>query len=58
MAVVIDEVQVEAVEAQAEGRAAQGQARQQPSGKPKIDPVELAASLRRHEARLARLWAD
>ena len=59
MAVVIDEVQVEAVEAQAEARAAQSQAGQKPaSGKPKIDPVELAAALRRHEARLARLWAD
>jgi hypothetical protein len=59
MAVVIDEVQVEAVEAQAQQREAHGQGGQKPAGgKPKLDPMELAATLRRRDQRLARLWAD
>jgi len=56
MAVVIDEVQVEAVEAQAQPRDANAQA--QKPGRQKLDPTELAVALRRREARVARLWAD
>ncbi len=57
MAVVIDEVQVEAVEAQArEPHEAHGQA--QKPGKPKLDPIDLAIALRRRDQRFARLWAD
>ncbi len=57
MAVVIDEVQVEAIEAQALRHDAQGHA-QKPAGKPKVDPFELALLLRQRHQRVARLWAD
>jgi hypothetical protein len=57
MPVVIDEVQVDAVEAQAQPRDAQGQAHK-PGGRPKIDPTDLAVNLRQRHQRLARLWAD
>jgi hypothetical protein len=59
MATVIGEVDVEAVEALDQTREARGQGGQKPgAGKPKLDPFELAATLRRQEARLRRLWAD
>ncbi len=57
MAVVIDEVQVEAVEAQGQSRDAQGHA-QKPGGQSKIDRTELALNLRQRHQRQARLWAD
>ncbi len=57
MPVVIDEVQVEAVEALAHPRDAQAQP-QKPGGRPKLDPIDLALNLRQRHQRLARLWAD
>jgi hypothetical protein len=57
MAVVIDEVQVEAVEAQAE-RGGDGHAQAKKGGRQKLDPAELGIVLRQREQRLARLWAD
>ena len=56
MPVIIDEVQVDAVEAQAQPHDASAQAPR--SGKPKLDPIELVVALRRLDQRLARLWAD
>jgi hypothetical protein len=56
MAVVIDDVQVEAVEAQARG--GQEHAQPHPAAHPPLDPNELAAVTRRQGQRLARLWAD
>ncbi len=56
MPVVIDEVQVEAVEAQAQPRQDGGQPKK-PSRQP-LDPNELAVTMRRRDQRLARLWAD
>ena len=57
MAVVIDEVQVEAVEAQAQ-QPHEGHAQARKPGKSPLDPIELATVLRRRDQRLARLWAD
>ncbi|HWF77445.1 MAG TPA: hypothetical protein VN694_09740 [Caulobacteraceae bacterium] len=57
MPVVIDEVQVEAVEPQAQPRDAQGHAHRS-AGPAKIDPADLAAILRQRHQRGARLWAD
>jgi hypothetical protein len=57
MPVVIDEVQVEAVEPQAQRGDAHGQAHKQ-GDHSKIDPADLAVNLRRNHQRLARLWAD
>ena len=56
MAVVIDEVQVEATEAQAHGGQDHAQAKK--STHQPLDPNELGATLRRQGQRLARLWAD
>ena len=56
MAVVIDEVQVEAVETQAERGDEHAQAKK--PGRQKLDPAELGIVLRQREQRLARLWAD
>ena len=57
MAVVIDEVQVEAVEAQAQ-RGGQDHAQAKKPGHQPLDPNELAVTLRRQGQRLTRLWAD
>lgn len=57
MAVVIDEVQVEAVESQAQ-RGGDDHAQAKKGGRQKLDPVELGVVLRQRDQRLARLWAD
>ncbi|HEX3405996.1 MAG TPA: hypothetical protein VHS81_02065 [Caulobacteraceae bacterium] len=57
MAVVIDEVQVEAVESQAQS-GGQGHAQPKPAAHPPLDPNELALVMRKRDQRLARLWAD
>jgi hypothetical protein len=57
MAVVIDEVQVEAVEAQAQ-RGGDDHAQGKKPGRQKLDPAELGVVMRQREQRLARLWTD
>jgi hypothetical protein len=57
MPVVIDEVQVEPVETQAQ-RGGQGDAQPKKATHQPLDPNELAVVLRRRDQRLARLWAD
>ena len=60
MGVVIDEVEVEAVEREtrSERRGYGDDGQGQSSGPQRLDPNELAAVLMKHAERLQRLWAD
>jgi hypothetical protein len=59
MGVVIDEVEVEAVERETRSeRRGMGDGQGQSSGPQRLDPNELAAVLMKHAERLQRLWAD
>ena len=56
MGVVIDEVQVDAMEREARPEPHGTEAPKR--GRPKLDPSEFAAVQRRHAERMQRLWAD